>query len=189
MEAEVTTKRTLAEVDAEIAATKESLKNVHGSETEVYARIVGYYRAVRNWNKGKREEYNHRKMFNLADSTEYALSEADSACECSKAERVARPDEKPETADAVPSSETGRYEFFARRTCPNCPPVKEYMETVQLTGKTVDVDTETGLAEAAKKGVFAAPTVIVYNENGTEIARGHNVDELTAIFEPVAAEA
>jgi anaerobic ribonucleoside-triphosphate reductase len=32
-------------------------------ETEVYARIVGYYRAVRNWNAGKKEEYKYRKDF------------------------------------------------------------------------------------------------------------------------------
>lgn len=188
MEAAVTTKRTLAEIDADITATKEALKNVHGSETEVYARIVGYYRAVRNWNKGKREEYDHRKMFNLADSTEYTISEADSACECSKAELIT-----PAAAESVSqentSSENGSYEFFARRTCPNCPPVKSYMANVRMTGRTIDVDTESGLAEAAKKGVFAAPTVIVYNGSGTEIARGHNVEELAAIFEPVAAEA
>jgi ribonucleoside-triphosphate reductase (formate) len=34
-----------------------------GKETEVYARIVGYYRAVRNWNKGKKEEKKHRLDF------------------------------------------------------------------------------------------------------------------------------
>lgn len=34
-----------------------------GKDTEVYARIVGYYRAVRNWNKGKREEKKHRVSF------------------------------------------------------------------------------------------------------------------------------
>lgn len=34
-----------------------------GKETEVYARIVGYYRVVRNWNAGKKEEYKHRKNF------------------------------------------------------------------------------------------------------------------------------
>jgi len=32
-------------------------------ETEVYSRIVGYYRPVSNWNKGKREEYFERKTF------------------------------------------------------------------------------------------------------------------------------
>lgn len=35
------------------------------AQTEVYARIVGYYRAVKNWNNGKREEFNERKMFRI----------------------------------------------------------------------------------------------------------------------------
>ncbi|MBD3244218.1 MAG: ribonucleoside triphosphate reductase [Chitinivibrionales bacterium] len=34
-----------------------------GEETEVYSRIVGYYRPVQNWNLGKRSEYNERKTF------------------------------------------------------------------------------------------------------------------------------
>ena len=55
--------RTLQEINIEIEATKKELENVHGTETEVYARIVGYYRSVRNWNKGKKDEYNQRKMF------------------------------------------------------------------------------------------------------------------------------
>ncbi len=32
-------------------------------EAEVYTRVVGYYRPVKMWNKGKREEYSQRKMF------------------------------------------------------------------------------------------------------------------------------
>ena len=39
-----------------------------GKITEVYARIVGYYRAVRNWNKGKKEEKKFRVSFNLEKS-------------------------------------------------------------------------------------------------------------------------
>ena len=34
-----------------------------GEKTEVYSRIVGYYRPVQNWNVGKQEEYNQRKEF------------------------------------------------------------------------------------------------------------------------------
>ena len=34
-----------------------------GEETEIYARIVGYYRPVKNWNKGKYEEYHVRNLF------------------------------------------------------------------------------------------------------------------------------
>jgi len=29
--------------------------------TEVYSRVVGYYRPVQNWNKGKQEEFKQRK--------------------------------------------------------------------------------------------------------------------------------
>ena len=51
-----TNQRTLEQVEAEIAQTKEALANVKGTDTEVYARIVGYYRSVRNWNKGKQHK-------------------------------------------------------------------------------------------------------------------------------------
>ncbi len=34
-------------------------------ETEVYTRVVGYYRPVNLWNKGKQSEYQDRVMFNL----------------------------------------------------------------------------------------------------------------------------
>lgn len=36
-----------------------------GEETEVYSRIVGYYRNIRNWNAGKKEEYTDRKEFKV----------------------------------------------------------------------------------------------------------------------------
>ena len=36
-----------------------------GSMTEVYSRVVGYYRPVSNWNLGKQKEYKDRKVFKL----------------------------------------------------------------------------------------------------------------------------
>ena len=36
-----------------------------GKETEVYSRVVGYYRPVKSWNKGKQEEFKLRKTFIL----------------------------------------------------------------------------------------------------------------------------
>ncbi|MFN2268141.1 MAG: ribonucleoside triphosphate reductase [Desulfonatronovibrio sp.] len=36
-----------------------------GSETEVYTRVVGYYRPVKMWNKGKQAEYQDRVVFGL----------------------------------------------------------------------------------------------------------------------------
>lgn len=37
-------------------------------ETEVYSRITGYYRPVKNWNDGKAEEYKNRKVYDLNHS-------------------------------------------------------------------------------------------------------------------------
>ena len=31
-----------------------------GKKTEVYSRIVGYFRPVQNWNEGKQEEFKFR---------------------------------------------------------------------------------------------------------------------------------
>lgn len=55
--------RTLEEIDRELASAREELGAAAGTPTEVYSRIVGYYRSVRNWNKGKREEYGERRLY------------------------------------------------------------------------------------------------------------------------------
>lgn len=36
-----------------------------GSETEIYSRVVGYLRPVKQWNEGKREEFSLRKTFRI----------------------------------------------------------------------------------------------------------------------------
>ncbi len=36
-----------------------------GAETEVYSRVVGYLRPVRQWNEGKREEFDHRCRYTV----------------------------------------------------------------------------------------------------------------------------
>lgn len=43
-------------------------------KTEVYSRIVGYYRPVQSWNKGKREEFSQREYVTLKDDGEKASS-------------------------------------------------------------------------------------------------------------------
>lgn len=170
--------RTIEQVEKEIAETKAALNDVHGSETEVYARIVGYYRAVKHWNKGKRDEFDQRKMFSL-DACSYDIT-ADT--ECTTCE------ETKETVSEQPvmNTESVTYEMYTRKTCPNCPPVKDFMSKLDMTGRAIDVDTAEGLAEAADKGVFASPTVIFYNAAGVETARCHNVEELEAVFNKVA---
>ncbi|MDY3707762.1 MAG: anaerobic ribonucleoside-triphosphate reductase [Treponema berlinense] len=185
--------KTIEELDAQIESLKEELKNVHGTETEVYARIVGYYRAVKNWNKGKRDEYNHRKLFTV-DETFSGQPDCQQELQATLFNETFNSENninsKNESAGTEESSAPADYEFFMRKTCPNCPPVKAFMEELNLTGKLIDVDTDEGLRIAAAKGVFSAPTVIFYDENGTEIARAHSVEDIkTSIPEMNLAQA
>jgi len=46
-----------------------------GTECEVYSRIVGYIRPVKQWNKGKKAEFVNRKTFDM--------SKAEACCNCS----------------------------------------------------------------------------------------------------------
>ena len=173
-----TNKRTLEQVEAEIAQTKEALANVKGTDTEVYARIVGYYRSVRNWNKGKRDEYDQRKQFvyngentsaNVVVDAPIYQSEPtvseEKTCDC--------------TCDC---GNIVSFEIFTRKTCPNCPPVKEFMANVALNRVDIDVDTDEGIARAGELGVFAAPTVVFFDAEGNEVARAHSVAELSEIL-------
>lgn len=179
--------RSLEEIEKEISEVKSELMDVHGTETEVYARIVGYYRAVKHWNKGKKDEYYQRKMFTLEDSNVNSKLNAKADLEISDTTPLyMTATENPVSAENTELS-TVTYEMYTRKTCPNCPPVKEFMAAQDISGRSIDVDTKEGLAEAAKKGIFASPTVIFYNQQGIETARCHNVEELEAVFqkEPV----
>ncbi len=48
---------------------QESVSEKTGAErkipVEVYSRVVGYFRPVNQWNKGKREEFGERKHFTM----------------------------------------------------------------------------------------------------------------------------
>jgi ribonucleoside-triphosphate reductase len=54
-----------------------------GAETEVYSRIVGYYRPVQNWNDGKKSEFRNRKLFKTSQQKESKLlSEVNKDTKC-----------------------------------------------------------------------------------------------------------
>ena len=69
-----------------------------GEEAEVYSRITGYYRPVKNWNDGKREEYDMRKSYDLNCSklTHDHTDEVFENCDCTeeKETKAAKKDTK-----------------------------------------------------------------------------------------------
>lgn len=201
----------LKELDEQIAQVRAELEDVHGTQTEVYARIVGYYRAVRNWNRGKADEFKKRKMFELncderpdavsqhpklsaensSESQQKELELRDSALYAISTNSAGNGQTEIEQSeifyDTASPQRISSYELFARKTCPNCPPVKNFLLGLSLQGSVVDVDTEEGLSEAAVKGVFSAPTVIFYDDGGKEVSRAHNVPDIEEILSAVTA--
>lgn len=58
---------TKEEIEKQIAELKEEAKNVKGTKCEVYTRVVGYLRPVQGFNKGKREEFKYRKVYDVGN--------------------------------------------------------------------------------------------------------------------------
>lgn len=41
------------------------MEKVKAVKTEIYSRVVGYYRPVQDWNRGKQEEFNLREYVDI----------------------------------------------------------------------------------------------------------------------------
>jgi ribonucleoside-triphosphate reductase len=165
--------RNLEVIENELAAAREALSRVKGTPAEVYSRIVGYYRSVRNWNKGKREEYGERLMFK-PDGSLLA------SCMAKPATAAGTPAAKKTGAlpvePAVKTGESARLLLFVRPACPNCPSAKAAAGQLGIPLELYDADTDEGLAEAVRHNVLSTPTAILVSPLGTEMGRARDAD-------------
>lgn len=51
-------------------------------EAEVYSRVVGYIRPVKQWNKGKQAEFGDRKEFDATEGASVGKTTVEAACAC-----------------------------------------------------------------------------------------------------------
>jgi ribonucleoside-triphosphate reductase len=156
--------RNIEDIEEDLAAAKAALSRVEGTPAEVYSRIVGYYRSVRNWNRGKREEYGERKLFRV--SAKGLPEEAGTA-------KAAGGGTGSGSSPAGRSGEAGdrRLLLFVRPACPSCPGAKDAAGGLGIPVDLVNADTEAGLAEAARRQVFSTPTAILLTREGVELDR------------------
>jgi ribonucleoside-triphosphate reductase len=159
-------------IEARIAELRGELARAEGTPTEVYSRIVGYYRSVRNWNAGKREEYGQRLVYEMPARGDAPASEAATS-----------------VGLALPGGASLRdgVLVFTRETCPNCPPVANYVAASGMRAVFVDVDRAEGLALARDLGVMATPTVLGLDGEGKEAFRAFDVNGLRSRLEAVPA--
>jgi ribonucleoside-triphosphate reductase len=188
--------RTLEAIEKELGETRDALSNTHGNVAEVYSRIVGYYRSVRNWNKGKREEFGERKLYNAKASLaggacgnlygNIPLAKAAAADTATVTESAT--DSVTELAGMA--GEDNKLLLFVRPSCPQCPAAKTAASELGIPVETVDAGTETGLAEATRWTVMSTPTAILLSKDGKEITRAQDsraISRMRNLVEQVAA--
>lgn len=117
-----------------------------GCEAEVYSRITGYYRPVKNWNEGKSQEYKNRITYEIKGS---ALKKGGEASE--KTTGLLR--QKPGGTPA------GVY-LFTTKTCPNCRIAREFLKDVDYDV----VDAEENPEMTGQFGIMQAPTLVVVKD-------------------------
>jgi ribonucleoside-triphosphate reductase len=170
--------RNLEEIEKDLGEAREALSNVKGTEAEVYSRIVGYYRSVRNWNKGKREEYGERRLYDVKTSG--------ARLETCIPRAVNKPVENTASGVVIEAfkplgTDEARLLLFVRSGCPACPGAKAAAGKLGIPVDTIDASGEDGLAEAGRWNVMSTPTAILVNERGEELARAHSGAEIAAL--------
>ena len=138
-----TNQMTTTEITTRIAELEAKTAQPGHHPTEIYTRIVGYYRSLANWNAGKREEYNHRVTF--------------------REDLASQPHEK----TTKPTS----WIAFVKDNCPQCPALKNKLPLLPFEGVTFNVSNSEGFDAAVAHDVMATPTLILLDGNGGEVLR------------------
>ena len=118
-----------------------------GKETEVYSRITGYYRPVKNWNVGKSQEFKERKTYDIRK----AISDRNNANVCIDSNQ----NQVPEVKEIL---------LFYTKTCPNCKMAKMMLDKAGIAYNAIDAEDNADITR--KFNVVKAPTMIVPTENG-----------------------
>ena len=118
-----------------------------GKEAEVYSRITGYYRPVKNWNDGKAQEFKDRKVYDISHSHLRRAGMAGS----------------PVTAEGYTARPKagGALMLFATRTCPNCRQAEEQLNRAGIPYRKVLAEENPDLT--VRYGVRQAPTLVAEN--------------------------
>jgi len=131
-----------------------------GVETEVYSRITGYYRPVKNWNDGKLQEFRQRKVY----QTEHSAAPAGGSHPTTTA--------NPVSTSPTPHAESERKPalLFTTATCPNCRVAKTLLEQAHIPYTVVEAEAQP--EQAAQYGIRQAPTLCLTGEGTPSMYAG-----------------
>ena len=173
--------KTKSELMQEIEGLKKQLTEVKGTTTEVYTRIVGYYRAVQNWNSGKKSEYEDRVEFDVKKEVGECEPEVSEVMVENEASEVAASGEEIN----IIVNDKGlikKYKLFYSDNCPGCPPVKNYLKQVSMSGEEINAGTREGFEEAIRHNITGTPTVLFLNDAGEVVNKAHTPAQIERLI-------
>ncbi len=148
-----------------------------GKETEVYSRITGYYRPVKNWNAGKTQEFKDRKEY---EPEKYmgrfsgTGSCQTGACDFQIDQQI---DEETKANEAEAEAKADLMEadglyLFTTKTCPNCKLAKQYLGDREYSM----IDAQDNADLCIELGIMAAPTLVIKNgADTTKVVNASNI--------------
>ena len=120
-----------------------------GCATEVYSRITGYYRPLKNWNDGKAHEFADRKAYKNA-----------------REEATPNPKlEQPQPKHKAHTDHARGILLFASKTCPNCKIARKALDSNQIPYEVMFADEHLDLVH--EFGITLAPTLVVVQGDST----------------------
>ena len=129
---------------------------VCGKPTEVYSRITGYYRPVKNWNAGKAQEFKDRKTYVV-----------DGITSCTSFKEDQQPAVRVEETKPVNSGSARKYLLFTTPTCPNCRIIEKFLDEHHVDYEIKDALENKDLTR--KYGILQAPTMVVESAEGPQL--------------------
>lgn len=124
-----------------------------GKEAEVYSRITGYYRPVKNWNAGKTQEFKQRKTYDINESQQPHHHDDTCCCVAPKEEKSSGP--------------VSTLMLFTSPSCPNCKMAKMMLDKAGIAYECVDAATHLELTQSF--GIKQAPTLVAPGTDGFTI--------------------
>ena len=143
-----------------------------GRETEVYSRITGYYRPVKNWNDGKTSEFYNRKTY-AADKSDHKYEiNTDTSAAIS------------EVNDDTRKNEIEEIKILSTKTCPKCVTVKKLMNSKGIEYESLFAEDDNGEKLAEEYGIVQVPALFVKSDN-QEVAVIRDMGEIIKFIETV----
>lgn len=148
-----------------------------GKEAEVYSRITGYYRPVKNWNDGKVSEFKDRKTYTPDELRGEVTPDSEIESTVGKGNVACTP--------TIPTTHplAKHLVLVTTKTCPNCRTAKRFLNDAGIAYDVVLADEPSGAQIAKNYHISQAPTLIVPNADDDGVRLYENVSDIRSYID------